>query len=147
MAEPLSQINIGNFTLTIPTGWEINTDEEVLAVIKSDNGVGTIQISSYYIDAHTPFDLFNEFHELVSETLAIPLEKSWANDIKLLRDNFLVFEAANPTDNRFFIIGFCEHNRSILFLTYNCSLDDKDLEYKDVHLFFKNITFNDIAST
>ena len=141
------QIDNGNFTLTIPKHWETNVYDEILTIIKSDNGVGAIQISSYSIDSDVQFDLFDEFHELITETLNTPLDENWAKDVKQLRENFLVFEATNQIDDRFFISGFCEHNRSILFLTYNCSIADKNVEYKDVHSFLQNITFKNTADT
>jgi hypothetical protein len=142
MPRPNSQIDIGKFTLTIPTDWESDIDEGVLSIFKSDNGVGAIQISCYSLDLDAHFDLFDEFHELVTDTLTIQLEKHWAKEIKQLRDNFLIFETSDPTENKFFLVGLCEHKRSILFLTYNCILDDKNLEYNDVLSFFSIVTFN-----
>jgi hypothetical protein len=142
MPQPNSQIDIGNFTLTIPKEWEADIDEGVLSIFKSDNGVGAIQISSYSLDLDAQFDLFDEFHELVTDTLTIQLEKNWAKEAKQLRDNFLIFETSVTSENKFFIVGLCEHKRSILFLTYNCILDDKNLEYNDVLSFFSSVTFS-----
>lgn len=142
MPRPNSQIDIGNFSLTIPKDWESDIDEEVLSISKSTNGVGAIQISSYSLDLDSDFNLFGEFHELVTDTLMIRLEKNWAKEIKQIRDNFLIFETSDTTENKFFLIGFCEHKRSILFLTYNCILDDKNLEYNDVLSFFSSVTFS-----
>ena len=147
MPDTPSQIDKGNFTLTIPKDWESNVDDEILTIIKSDNGVGAIQVSFYSIGPDIQFDLFDEFHELITETLNIQLGKNWAKDVKQLRDNFLVFETVNQIDSRFFIAGLCAHNKSILFLTYNCSIEDKNIEYKDVYSFLQNIRFKNTADT
>ena len=140
MEQKLNQIEVGKFNFTLPEAWEYTFDNGVINIFNEALGVGVIQISHFEISEGTPFILFDEFYDFISDLENIKKDSfHFYNRIKKIREDFLTLEILK--ESNFFIYGMIYNSPSLIFITYNCNNIDRNKETDKVYKFFNDIQF------
>lgn len=121
----------GWFKLSIPDPWEVDEDEEPLALYEPD-GTGAVQITAKSPEARKPGERIDVFllmrgflHQVgveIEETAAKRYSKNgldWA---------YTEYEAESGEGPVFWRLWFATNHDIFVFLTYACRAEDKERE-------------------
>ncbi len=124
-------LNLNNdLKLTAPDNWEIETDENIVSLFNTDNGVGALQFSFYQVGDIDSIDLKKELFEYLSdkyENITVTLVNSCAY--------------SNVTSgNRHWKYWLLKKKKEVIFISYNCNENDRNLEGQIVDNIVKSIS-------
>lgn len=122
----------GWFSLSYPIGWELEEDE--YAAVYNPDGVGALYISSY--EAPGPVDPKKELSEHLSDQK--PSVRSsdihtWTEGDKTLASSELVDQQS------FQKTWFIGRDSYLVIATYNCEVEDKDIERNEIEEIVRSI--------
>jgi hypothetical protein len=112
-----------SWSLMLPENWKGQHDEEC-ETMYDPSGVGALQISSARKDGEVTDEDLLSFAEEHIEAGAK------TKDVRL--DDFSGITFSYAFDNQFWRQWFMKSNSLALFITYNCELAHKDIEYEIV---------------
>ena len=112
------------YQLNIPDEWIYSEEDNLVSFYDDENGVGSLQISSYSIDDDYDFDMSSELAEFVAETEGMN-KKDVLLNIKTL-NNLISFTSIR--NERYWEYYMLFENRKALFITYNSDEKNKTIE-------------------
>ena len=107
------------WSVLVPSGWHAWHDPEC-ATLVGDPEIGALQISAAFKD--TPV-LDEDLNEFAAELLA-----AGAKAQSVVAGDFVGFEIAYTDAENSWRQWFLRHGKQALFVTYNCSTDDRGRE-------------------
>jgi hypothetical protein len=113
------------WALELPQGWLSQDDGQVVSMFRQD-GVGALQISSYFRDAPVTDE---DLQELAAERLnaaAVPDPAS----VRL--GAFTGLQVEFVDGDEFWSRWYVRHGHQALFITYNCAVAQRGPEFDDV---------------
>jgi len=116
--------------LDLPTGWEFDESEGILSLFDPLNGKGALQISSYSVQNSSHIDLRIELAEFIAGHFEEPVNESEIQSSISERKGYSFYELDTKTDHWIFLI-FLQEN-VVLFISYNCELEDKGVEQEPI---------------
>ena len=130
----------GWYKLQYPAVWEHDDENDMVAFYEPKHGVGTVQISAYSVEKSenaSPRTLLLEYlgqHniEVVDENIAL---KTQCDKI--------IAQCEYISDRRYWAIWVIRKFKKMLFVTYNCNEEEKDIERSDVERLVNSIDFID----
>lgn len=122
----------GWFRLTLPDGWEGDEDEEGVAAIYTPEGAGALQVSAQTPRPLPPggkIDVFLMLRAFLKQTGVDFVEEAATRRTERGLDWASYEYNDNPGDGDVFVRSWMATNHDLLiFLTYACREEDKDLE-------------------
>lgn len=107
-----------DFKIAVPDSWEINIDGNTTSLFDPINGVGALQFSSYSVPKIDSINLAKELDDY--------LEDKYENVHSKYINNYAYFNIID--DDIYWRYWLLKGNDSIMFVSYNCGLIDKDKE-------------------
>ena len=121
-----------SWELELSPSWSSQTDEECESIY-SPNGVGALQISTARKDGGVTDDDLEDFAENENDADA-------ALNVTQL-GAFRGIELSYDADGTHWRRWYLRHGPVALFATYNCSIDDKGKEDRDVNQMLSSLRF------
>ena len=112
-------------SISYPKNWEIEEDNGLISIFDPMNGVGAIQISSYLKDEKSEINKKEELREYLRKEY---LDLNADEIISKIQENnnFVYFEYT--INDEFWQYRLFASKDTIVFITYNCEDQDKELE-------------------
>ncbi len=125
----------GWYEFTLPDNWEVDEEESPIAVWQPD-GAGALQITAEQLPrkkSNDPLDCFLALRAFLRST-GHDLEESSARRFSRngVQGAFTEYEADGGEEDIFWRVWFMTNQETILFLTYACRIEDRDVERKSV---------------
>ncbi len=124
------------YELSVPDDWDYLEEDNLVSFYNQNNGVGSLQISSYRISEEYKMNLKQELAEFVAERLSVNfngvLPKIEGNS------NFTSFKGSLE-DGTYWEYYMLFNNQKLLLLTYNCNLNDSHTEEETLDSILKSI--------
>ena len=118
------------FNLVVPDNWEYKDEDSIVTLYNSQNGLGAIQISKFSIPTNYKMNLVNELSEFVSEKFKNLNKQELIKNIKE-RKNLSLVEVR--VDQRYWVFYIIFKNAKLLFVSYNCNIEDENKEIPVVY--------------
>ena len=112
------------YQLDIPIEWSYSEEDNLVSFYNDEDGVGTLQISSYLIDNNYEVDISLELAEFVAESQNIDKKKVLSSIKK--RDNLVFY--ININNGAYWEYNMLLENGKLLFITYNCQEKNQFIE-------------------
>lgn len=129
-----SKISRGSWTLVLPNNWSIVDEDGEVVSVAASNGVGVLQLSSYFKD-----DLVTD-SDLVEFAEKSGRQRHNLNAVELGEFTGLaVGELSNNVRVRFW---FLRCRSTMLFATYNCEADCKGTEDEEADAILSSLTYS-----
>ena len=106
------------FSFLYPKNWDLEKDENIISLFEPKLGFGVLQISTYYVNNPEKINLNEELNEYLEDYKGKYLIKN-KNSILCTELNM---------KNRFWKYWIFVKGTILVFVTYNCSIEDKGKE-------------------
>ena len=120
----LSKYKSELWSIAYPSDWLLENNSENISIY-TEYGVGTLQLSGYQKDQEVTEDDLMEF---VREEVP---DGENVREVRL--DNFLGFESDYKYTDHYWRMWFLMKKKTVLYVTYNCEFEDKDLERDSIN--------------
>jgi hypothetical protein len=130
---------VGFYSIDILPSWEISIDENDIAqIVKEENGLGAMQISSFHIPPEYPFNLFDELVDFTSKYIDKNTDayKPY-NDLQIIPNGLMIDSIVEKEKQWVFAIIF-SCNKAVL-ITYNSAIEDFYIELTSIKSMINSI--------
>ncbi len=118
----------GWFRLTIPEGWEVAEGEDPVAICRPD-GVGALQVTAQAQRPLRPGERLDPFMMLRAYLRGIGVDMGGIRASRFFERDLEVAACEYVAeDGAFWRLWMATKNEVLVFLTYNCPAEDRDLE-------------------
>ncbi len=124
------------YELFFPDDWTHKEGKDCVSFFDSQNGVGTIQISSYSSPERSKKDNLSILSEYLGNK-NIKINKEYLEIEK--NGDVSIAKYSYSQENIFWSIWFISKNNKIIFSTYNCDVNDKKMEYSIIENIIESI--------
>lgn len=128
----------GTFSLQYPGHWEFEMDESTLTFYDSGaNGVGAFQVTEFGFDEGAEIDLPKQLAESICEFHELDLKEVAAGIQQDGNKAWTTFEE----EDAYWMYWMFFKDQTLLFVTYNCEIPDKEIEKEIVSQMADSIKF------
>jgi hypothetical protein len=129
----------GTYSLQYPDHWESNVDESTMTFYDSgDNGAGAFQVTEFELDEGVEINVKTQLAESICEFHDLDLAEVTAG---IQQDGNKAWTSFESEDTHWRYWMFF-NGQTLLFITYNAEIPDKDIEQEIIYQMAASIKFS-----
>lgn len=128
-------ISLGSFEITIPAGWRHKTSDSnqgVFTSIYHPDGIGTLKLKSLTVPQAVTQEMLRNLTN-VESSIAL----AWQN-----WGDYLGYQHSYSERGSYYRTWWLTNERTIIFITYECDPELKDIETEEIAEIVRSITVN-----